>query len=54
MTLYEEYFSMKMRDDEIVASYVAKVNQLTFEIEQLGEKLSDNLKISRIISNLPS
>lgn len=54
MTLYEEYFSLKMKDDETVTGYVAKVNQLAFEIEQQDEKLSDKMKMSRIISSLPS
>lgn len=53
MSLYEEYFSIKMREDETVASYTAKVTQLASEIEQQGEKLSDNLKMVRIISSLP-
>lgn len=52
MTLYEEYFSTRMQEDESVAGYVAKVNQLASEIEQTGEKLSDKLKMVRIISGL--
>ncbi|XP_037930717.1 uncharacterized protein LOC119665561 [Teleopsis dalmanni] len=51
-TLYEEYFSLKMKDDETVTGYVAKVNQLASEIEQQGEKLSDKLKVVHIISSL--
>lgn len=53
MNLYEEYFSLKMKDDETVAGYVAKVNQLASEIEQQGEKLSDTLKMVRVIGSLP-
>lgn len=53
MTLYEEYFSLKMKDDKTVAGYVAKNNQLALEIEQQGKKLSDKLKMVRIISSLP-
>lgn len=47
MNLYEEYFSLKMKDDETNASYVSK-------IEAQGEQLSDKLKMVRIISSLPS
>uniref|UniRef100_A0A1Y1M571 Integrase catalytic domain-containing protein n=1 Tax=Photinus pyralis TaxID=7054 RepID=A0A1Y1M571_PHOPY len=54
MTLYEEYFSLKMKDEESIANYVAKVNQLASEIEQQGEKLSDRLKMVRVISSLPA
>lgn len=53
MTLYEEYFSLKMQDGETIAGYVSKVNQLASEIEAQGEKLSDKLKMVRIISSLP-
>ncbi|XP_036318177.1 uncharacterized protein LOC118733081 [Rhagoletis pomonella] len=45
MTLYEEYFSLKMKKDESVAGYVAKANQLASEIEKQGEKLSEKLKM---------
>ncbi|XP_036320832.1 uncharacterized protein LOC118735278 [Rhagoletis pomonella] len=54
MTLYEEFFTVKMRDDESVASYVARINQLASEIEQQNEKLSDRLKMTRIITGLTS
>lgn len=52
MTLYEEYFSLKMSETESVAAYVSKVTKLAAEIEEQGEKLSDNIKMSRIISSL--
>lgn len=42
-----------MQEDESVAGYVAKVNQLASEIEQTGEKFSDKMKMVRIISGLP-
>lgn len=53
MCLYEEYFSLKMHEDESVAAYVSKVSSLAAEIEAQGEKLSDNIKMVRIISSLP-
>lgn len=52
MGLYEEYFSLKMSGDEKVASYFSRVDTLAHEIEDQGEKLSDNLKMCRIISGL--
>lgn len=52
MGLYEEYFALKMSDDEKVASYYSRVDTLAHEIEDQGEKLSDNLKMCRIISGL--
>ena len=52
MTLYEDYFTAKMRDDESIASFVARVNQLASEIEQQNEKLSENLKMARITTGL--
>lgn len=52
MCLYEEYFSLKMQEDESVAAYVSKVSSLAAEIEAQGEKLSDNIKMVRIISSL--
>ncbi|KAL6416954.1 hypothetical protein ACFW04_013075 [Cataglyphis niger] len=52
MTLYKEYFSLKMSETESVAAYVSKVTKLVAEIEEQGEKLSDNIKMSRIISSL--
>lgn len=52
MCLYEEYFSQKMQEDESVAAYVSKVSSLATEIEAQGEKLSDNIKMVRIISSL--
>lgn len=52
MGLYEEYFAMKMTEDEGVAAYVSKVCNLASELEEQGEKLSDNLKLCRIISGL--
>lgn len=53
MCLYEEYFSLKMQEDDTVAAYVSKVSSLAAEIEAQGEKLSDNIKMVRIISSLP-
>ena len=53
MCLYEEYFSLKMKEDESVAAHVSKVSSLAAEIEAQGEKLSDNIKMVRIISSLP-
>lgn len=53
MCLYEEYFSLKMQEEESVAAYVSKVSSLAAEIEAQGEKLSDNIKMVRIISSLP-
>lgn len=54
MGLYEEYFAVKMMEDEKVAAYVSKVNNLAHELEEQGEKLTDNLKLCRIISGLSS
>lgn len=53
MCLYEEYFSIKMQDEETVASHVSRVSSLAAEIEAQGEKLSENIKMVRIISSLP-
>lgn len=52
MTLYEEYFALKMKEDESVANYVSRVNTLASEIEGQGEKMSDKLKMVHIISSL--
>lgn len=52
MNLYEEYFSRKMNYDESVAEYVPKCSMLAAEIEDQGEKLSDNIKMVRIVSSL--
>lgn len=52
MTLYEEYFSLKMGDDESVTSYFSKVRTIASELEDQGEKLTDNLKMCRIMSSL--
>lgn len=52
MTLYEEYFALKVAEDESVTTYVSKVMKLASEIEDQGKKLSDNIKMSRIISSL--
>lgn len=54
MTLYEEYFAIKMDENESVTSYVSNVTRLAAEIEEHKEKLSDNLKMCRIISGLSS
>lgn len=54
MGLYEEYFAVKMLEDEKVAAYVSKVKNLAHELEEQGEKLSDNLRLCRIISGLSS
>ena len=51
MCLYEEYFSLKMQEDESVAAYFSEVSSLAPEIEAQGEKLSDNIKMVRIISD---
>lgn len=52
MNLYEEYFALKMKEDESVTTYVSKCNMLASEIEAQGEKLSEKLKMIRIISSL--
>lgn len=52
MILYEEYFSLKMSNDESVTAYVSKVRTIASELEDQGEKLSDNLKMCRIVSSL--
>lgn len=52
MTLYEDYFSIRMKEDESVAAYVSKVTTLAAEIEDQGEKLSDNIKMCRIVRGL--
>lgn len=52
MNLYEEYFSLKMNDDEKVTEYVSKCSMLAAAIEDQGEKLSDNIKMVRIVSSL--
>lgn len=52
MKLYEDYFALKMLEDETVAMYFTRVDTLAHEIEDQGEKLSDNLKMCRIISGL--
>lgn len=52
MTLYEEYFGLKMAEDESMTAYFSKVMKLAAEIEDQGEQLSDNIKMSRIISSL--
>lgn len=49
---YEEYFGLKMVEDKSVTAYFSKVIKLAAEIENQGESLSDNMKMSRIISNL--
>lgn len=54
MGLYEEYFALKMSEDEKVATYYSRVDTLSHEIEDQGEILSDKLKTSRIISGLTS
>ena len=53
MNLYEEYFSIKMSENETIANYVSKVISLASDIESQGEKLSNKLKMVRIISSLP-
>lgn len=52
MMLYEDYFCLRMTEDESVTSHVSKVRQIASELEDQGEKLSDNLKMCRIISSL--
>lgn len=52
MTLYEEYFSLKMSNDESVSAYVSKVRTIASELEDQGEQLTDNLKMCRIVSSL--
>lgn len=52
MTLYEDYFALKMIENEKVAAYFSRVETLAHDIEDQGEKLSDNLKMCRIISGL--
>lgn len=52
MNLYEEYFSLKMGDDESVATYFSRCSMLASEIEDQGEKLTENIKMVRIISSL--
>lgn len=52
MTLYEDYFALKMCENEKVTSYFSRVDLLAHEIENVGEKLSDNLKMCRVISGL--
>ncbi|KAG5863295.1 hypothetical protein JTB14_034896 [Gonioctena quinquepunctata] len=52
MNPYEEYFAIKITEDENEASYVAKVSKLASEIENQGEKLTDNIKMVRTISSL--
>lgn len=52
MTLYEDYFGLKMSDDESVSAYFSKVRTIASELEDQGEKLSDNLKMCRIVSGL--
>lgn len=52
MMLYEEYFSAKMQEDESVASYFSRLSTLACDIESQGEKLSDNIKMCRIIHGL--
>lgn len=54
MMLYEEYFGLKMSDDDSVASYYSKVRLIASELEDQGEELSDNLKMCRIVSSLTS
>lgn len=52
MNLYEEYFSLSMNEDESVAAYFSRCSLLASEIEDQGEKLSENIKMVRIISSL--
>lgn len=52
MSLYEEYFSLKMNEDESVTAYFSKVRTIASELEDQGEKLTDNLKMCRIVSGL--
>lgn len=52
MSLYEEYFALKMNEEESVTAYVSKVRTIASELEDQGEKLSDNLKMCRIVSSL--
>ena len=43
MNLYEEYLALRMCENENVAGYVSKVTMLAAELEDQGEKLSDNI-----------
>ncbi|GLV37513.1 hypothetical protein CBL_20327 [Carabus blaptoides fortunei] len=52
MTLYEEYFTLKMVENDSVTTCVPKVTKLAAEIEDQGEKLSNNIKMPRIINSL--
>lgn len=52
LNLYEEYFALKMEEGESVSAYVSKVSKIAAEIESQGEKLSDNIKMVRIVSSL--
>lgn len=54
MTLYEDYFALKMKEDDKIIDYISKVNRIADEIEQQGEKLSEKLKMFRIIGSLSS
>lgn len=51
MTLYEECFTLKMAEEETFAAYISKVCKIAAEIEEQGEKLSDNIKMVRIVSS---
>ncbi|XP_015119540.1 uncharacterized protein LOC107042851 [Diachasma alloeum] len=52
MTLYEEFFALKMVEGESVTAYVKKVPKIAAELESQEEVLSDNLQMIRIISTL--
>ena len=54
MTLYEEYFALKMKEDERIVDYLSKVHRIVDEIEQQEEELSERLKMVRIIGSLSS
>ncbi|GLV36034.1 hypothetical protein CBL_01798 [Carabus blaptoides fortunei] len=54
MTLYEEYFALKMVEDDSVTTYVSKVMKLAAEIEDQGEKFSYNIKEGCDLNNLLS
>jgi len=53
MCLYEAHFSLRMQDDESITDYLSQESSLVAEIEAQAAKLSDNMKMVRIISSLP-
>ena len=51
--LQQQYYNLKIESNESIATFIARIENITHKLNVLGSKISDNMIITKILISLP-